>query len=343
MMPQIGSEDTSWLKFVHHGESEAAISYSGRMAQLVSEMSRKDSQYPSLAFFLGKKTKDDALQQLFPRDHCRQNRRAASGTVINLQLDRSSAHSRHPLLFADCNPSLRPGYEWDEKPSSAMRKFYPWAPPPSTTRLDLLEDILARLLFRFTDVICLFADDCGGLRGARSLLSVWAKRNKQRTASLWRPHVVVASRPSSVEDEKIISSALRDDCDLEQAFTSIAMVAIPVEGDDYSGLSEHLSHTLVLAREERASASVLFSAHHANIFFEKALRHFSQHPVEPFDFVRASRCGNEVTEDLALHLENFFRLVRVHKVPSVAACSFTASAMLIDAYPPGMHGKYSSA
>jgi hypothetical protein len=339
-MPRIGSEDTSWLKFVHDGESEAAaISYSGRLAQLVSEMSHKDSQCPSLAFFLGAKAKDDALQQLFPGDHGRRNRRADSGTVINLQLDRSSTHHSHPLLFADCNPSLRPDFEWDEKPSRAMGQFYPLAHARSTSKLDLLEDILARLLFRFTDIICLFADDCGGLLGARCLLSGWAKRNKQRTGNLWRPHVVVASRLTRVEDEKIMSHAFKDDSDLQQAFASIAMIAVPIEGIGRSGLGEYLRRTIVLAREERASASVLFSAQHTNAFFQQALRHFIQHPIEPFDFVRASRYGNEVTEDIAMHLENFLQLTRTYEVPSLAACSFVASALLVDAYPPGMHSK----
>jgi hypothetical protein len=320
-----------------------AISYNGRLAQLAGQLDCKDSQTPTMVLFLGKRAKDDALDQLFPDDHC--HRRRTHGSSINLRLDRSSTHSAHPIMLADCDPSLRARVEWDEHPNVATQQYYPLPWQSSMARLQFLDDILPRLLFTFTDVICLFADDCGGLLGALSLLLPWARSYTTfRGHIAWRPHIVVTTRITNPENEKVILTAWDDDKWLQKAFASVSLAIAPSQGEILSagadsGLEASLLRTYAVARADRASASILFSATHVSALFERALDHYSQDRSEPFDFIRASRFGNELTDETTLHIETLLNLCKVHEIPSVAACSLVASATLVDAYPPGMHSK----
>jgi hypothetical protein len=319
-----------------------AISYNGRLAQLAGQLDCKDSQTPTIVLFLGKRAKDDALGQLFPDDHCHRRRR--HGSSVNLRLDRSSTRSAHPIMFADCDPSLRARVEWDEHPNAATRQYFPLAWQSRMATSQLLDDILPRLLFAFTDVICLFADDCGGLLGALSLLLSWARSyTPSRDHIAWRPHVVVATRIASAENEKVILTAWDDDTWLQKAFASVSLAIVPSQGEILpagadSGLKAHLLRMYAVARADRASTSILFSATHVSALFERALGHYSQDRSEPFNFIRASRFGNEVTDETT-HMETLLNLCKVHEIPSTAACSLVASATLVDAYPPGMHSK----
>lgn len=328
--PEPPHQDTSWIKFIDHG-----VSYNGRLAKLVADLTHSNSQTPTLVFFLGKQAKDCALDQLFPYERSCQRRTECSR--ISLQLDRSSKHADHPIMFADCDPSLRARVEWDTSPEVATRRVYPStcdsAPGPQ-----LLEDVLNRVLFTFTDVICLFADDCGGLLGARSLLSSWAN-NQKDSRRAWKPHVIVASRATSPGHEDVIRRALVDDRCIQKAFASATVVVLPASGDT-SELKRQLSNMYVAARVDRIESSILFSANHVSALFERALDHYAHTPLEDFNFVRASRFRNEITEDTALHVENFLSMSKVHEVPSVIVCSFLASATLVDAYPVGMHSKF---
>lgn len=160
------------------------------MAHLVAQLHCGEFQYPTLVLFLGKTAKDDALDSLFPHNHVRGRRKHKS--AINLHLESASAHSDYPILFADCDPTLQVRVAPDTSPDAATRHFYPLPPGCQLSKSQILEDVLTRIIFTFIDVICLFADDCGGLYGARSLLSTWATSyNHSGSTVPWRPHIVV--------------------------------------------------------------------------------------------------------------------------------------------------------
>jgi len=58
-----------------------------------------------------------------------------------------------------------------------------------------------------------------------------------------------------------------------------------------------------------------------------------------FDFILASRRGNEVELDFVHHLFRFLRCEEDHQVPRDALMTFIASSIMLDVYPSKMHGK----
>jgi len=53
-----------------------------------------------MAFFLGRKSKDVVLRQIFPNNNIRRERHDG---IVNLRLDSSTISSELPLLFADAD------------------------------------------------------------------------------------------------------------------------------------------------------------------------------------------------------------------------------------------------
>lgn len=59
----------------------------------------------------------------------------------------------------------------------------------------------------------------------------------------------------------------------------------------------------------------------------------------PFDFILASRRGNEVKPDFVYYLFKFIRCGEDHQVPRDALITFIASIIMLDVYLPKMHSK----
>jgi hypothetical protein len=58
----------------------------------------------------------------------------------------------------------------------------------------------------------------------------------------------------------------------------------------------------------------------------------------PFSFLSATRVGNQIDDDLLDHLTNFLRLAQKVNMASPDFTLYISSALVMDAYPPGMHG-----
>src|SRR5690242_11002958 len=92
----------TWLGFVE-GEAAPLLSYGWRFARVVEEMHDPSEQFPHLVFFMGRSQKDRALQRLCESSHHSKKYQRESGN-INLRTDNASVQSKHPWLFADCDP-----------------------------------------------------------------------------------------------------------------------------------------------------------------------------------------------------------------------------------------------
>jgi hypothetical protein len=62
----------------------------------------------------------------------------------------------------------------------------------------------------------------------------------------------------------------------------------------------------------------------------------------PFDYIRASRHGNELQADYKDYLTSFLRLGAASGVFYDNMAAYIASTILFDTYPPGMHRKFCS-
>jgi len=77
---------------------------------------------------------------------------------------------------------------------------------------------------------------------------------------------------------------------------------------------------------------------HVSEFFHMAVAHTAVSINQPFDFVLASCRGNEVQPDFIHHLSRFLRVRESHQTLCDALMAFIVSNILLDAYPPKMHG-----
>ena len=320
-------------------DKEVCILDDGRLKRAVQAMTNPSAQYPSLLFFIGRKAKDLALRELFPHNNVRRGRQDRN-CIANLRLDASSISCTRPILFADSDP-LSVIYRNHEIASCHRTTSYP-TPWALTSDHSLYDTLHARLFFPFTDVICIFADDFKDLESVRDSLNAWATIGlASDLPKEIRPRVVIVAsdQMKRLRRNKQPWSTL----DMRDSFSTIDSFYLP--GGHLSSLARYrrLKDIILKQTDEmrqiRISKHYLFSAVHISTLFSRALQHTVNSVNQPFSFIRASREGNEITEDYSDHLSTFFKLGARCEVPYSSLTSFVASSILMDAYPPNMHSR----
>ncbi|OQE66362.1 hypothetical protein PENNAL_c0188G01118 [Penicillium nalgiovense] len=151
------SIDIGWLDVGTREDSTFAIQDNGRLRRVVSELCDQDRQYPSLCVFLGGKTKNHALQRLYPLNNIK---RHDSEAPIKLRYDVASLQSRRPVLLADgdipSNDKLYPAKRLDAGVGHPVH----WN---NYSAAKILLVLWSQLIFVFTDVVCIFIDDAACL------------------------------------------------------------------------------------------------------------------------------------------------------------------------------------
>lgn len=333
---------STWLYFsrVH----ELTLYDEGRFARLLDDLSDATTQQPSLLLFVGRQAKNIALRELFPFNNFKKKRNTGG---VDLRLDTTTIASKYPIFIVDSDSKL--------ETSTTLSKFtcheiksnrLHWECPP---QLDVSDILFARLLFLITDVICIFADDFSSPTEIVALLKSWAAAGSASCLPrLIRPRVVIVA----TEDEASITFNVLQAQDLKfglgqqdliNFFSSIIVLYLTTA--PLSALARHRRLKEVLLRHAdemrhlRQQARQLYSAVHLHRLFREAVSHISQTAERPFNFIQASRVSNPIHEEYGKHLATFVHLAGVYGIAHEETASFIASAMLMDAYPPGMHSK----
>ncbi|KAI9760680.1 MAG: hypothetical protein M1840_002356 [Geoglossum simile] len=336
-------EHIAWLQVV--GDEDFYFCDPSRMTQVAESLTNPGSQYPSCVFFIGKRQKDIAIRQIFTHNNIR---RGCSNGIANLRVDSNTVGSKHPILFADGDPHIQiPPRQ--EVLSCHRQVIYPiaWKPHPQRKILDVA---YSRILFLFSDVICLFADDLGGLEEVALLLTTWALvGDASGLPKEIRPKVIIITSGNSssatfdvLEMESFCFSVTRGSpVDLRKTFSSITLMHLANQMLSplarYRPLKEELLRQFDQIRQLRHQKHCLFSANHLQAFYRFAIQHAAGSATLPINFVMASRTENEVRSDYADHLLTFLQSCVQFKLPYDDVSSFIASSILMDAYPPGMH------
>lgn len=335
----------SFLLEVAVGQAAPQLVYGCRLARLASELSEPSTQLPQIIFFAGHRLKNQALRQV-----CHSNYRGHSRhqRCINIRMDNRTLRSLQPRFFVDCDPTG----DFTSQAFGSPRICHPEKVFPLDTSFQgrYLQDlILSRLIFPFIDVLCIFAEDIGGLGAARNLLLAWAKIGSASSLShAVRPKVVIvvgatqSTTHDILDDEEFLHELLEaGDVPFLAAFGEVRICRLPPEGLSpearFLGLAEDISRGLRDMRRIRDRHNVLFSATHLEAFFRLALEHISASPLSSFDFIRAARCQNPLDGAFTSHITNFLKLGNRTRAPYNIMASYIASAILMDAYPTGMH------
>ncbi|KAJ5501995.1 hypothetical protein N7463_004869 [Penicillium fimorum] len=122
-MQQINN--VGWFDVGMRDDSRMAVSEYSRLKETASELANPQSQCPMVCALLGRKNKDYALQQLFPRNNIK---RHDSDANIKLCSDLVPSNSHFPVLFADGDTGQR-----NYAPTS--KRLQPTAHPPGLVGL----------------------------------------------------------------------------------------------------------------------------------------------------------------------------------------------------------------
>lgn len=339
-------KDFSWLKVV--GVDETRLLDPSRMSQLATKLRAPADQSPLLVLFLGLRAKDAALEELFPHIEF-----GSDAGLATLQVDNESVGSEHPIYLAQSGPGQELSRVTDDTRSYGTESFsLQWM--DTTTRTNLYNFVHARILCLFIDVFFVFADDLASFEEAVQLLASWAAIGDSGPTSFKkaRPRVIIVTShgergPSStldilnIEDiqQGLHNKSLRD------FFSTIKVLYLTVEQNSpmarFRRLKGLLRRELDEASVVRKDLGCLYSAVHLSRFFRLAVAHTVATPSQSFDFVLASRRDNKVRADLEQHLSRFLQLGLKNNSVQESLMTMIASTIILDAYPPKMHGRLS--
>jgi hypothetical protein len=330
---------TAWVELVDENP-KPVLYYGNRLAEVVGELRHPSEQSPHTVLLMGRDLKDEALRHLCPS--AESSRRH---TTVALHVDGRTTRAEHPRLFADCDPTnqkLKPAVETVPACHAQTDISIDW--PPDESPHDM---ILSRLLFLFVDVICIFADDIGGLDVVENLLSTWARIGSSSTLhhqTLPRVMVVVGGRTVSatqslIDEQDFLFHLIRPEMPpLFDTFADIQTFRLLPGDDRFVQLERDLSSQLQTTQLWRARKRVDFSAIHLERLFQEAVQHVGDGISLPFDCVQKSRRRNPLSGDFSSHLKTFLSLDHRTSLPYEGLISHIASAIFMDAYPPDMHG-----
>ncbi|KAL9129889.1 MAG: hypothetical protein Q9217_001789 [Psora testacea] len=333
-------EHVAWLRLSE--EKENTIYDEARLGRVLADLISPEIQQPSLLLFVGGKTKDVALRVLFSDNNIP---RARGEGLTNLRVDNSTVRSNHPIFFADTNLHYLP--EAEIPPLAChVSKAHPLrrADDSESSLFDLIH---ARLFGLFSDVICVFAEDFHSLDDVVFCLKRWAAAGWEASnkSSPLRPRVIIVLERSSASVtyntlEMLELEDLRFNLrqqDLIQFFSAIVLFRLP--DDRMSCLARHRAlKELVLRhademRQLRRALRQLFSAAHLSYFF--------QHAITKLDWDQAPNLMELGCErplhNLWEHAERFLQITG-GGADWEKAMMLLASGLLMNAYPPRMHG-----
>jgi hypothetical protein len=331
---------TQWVELSGLRNSpEVSITYGRRLHSVIGGLPSPDTKLPTVFFFLGKRKKVCALQNIFPNNNI--TRRKAHGIAV-LHLDTTTSGSDYPFLFADCNPDaeiLNQIGEWDSCHENIRYRVNVGDEEAAATSKELVDKIHSRLLLNFVDVVCLFADDLGGPGAVVHRLMRWIQcRRDSHCFPSHRPGVVVVV--SGSRDCHTLS-VMEKTYGFRETFASLTVVDMTVSASQ-SELAAHMSLKGILTdkadtiRRRRAELRTLYTATHIEAFFVEALEGFALCSGRGFDFVAATRRRRGGPNKMTPHIQQFLSLAR-EEISEATISSFVASALLMDCYPAGMH------
>ncbi|KAJ6114197.1 hypothetical protein N7512_007642 [Penicillium capsulatum] len=336
------TKDIGWLDVGVREDSRLAVLDHGRLQRVVDDLSDPDNQCPSLCVFLGGNAKSHALQQIYTLNNIK---RHVSEAQIKLRYDIASLESRRPVLLADGNiPRLKQSLA--KRLDAGMGLPVSWD-SHSTDRI--LQVLWSRLIFVFTDVVCIFIDDTSGLKDAvQFLVDSLQLRSASPFPPSYLPRVILIYGPGVQTDEtdppgidllyhKLQSQGYDDLSGLFSSTTSIYM-----QDSHLSDTAKFQRLKAVIAEQRDAMSSIRQeyqaspSATHLTALFRSAFRHTLDDIDNPFDIVQATREDRPVNLCLESHLAHYLEIglsvnIHLHELaPSIA------SALFMDHYVPGM-------
>lgn len=312
----------------------------GKLQYVVHEMETPTTQYPSVLFFIGRKQKTALLRTIYPGNNLA--RRSGMG-IARLHVRLGTGGSRFPLLLGDSDSCRKLVGLKDPRHESSSDHRLTWSQIRKPNGTEILNHVYTSLIFPLTDVLCLFADDMGGLRKVQTLILDWVNTGPEPKLAM-RPRILVVVNEDSLDP----TEPLEDICGpqmverISPMFSAISLVRL-TNRDEISAhkicqpLQTALFFETEAARNHRINRKLLFSALHLEALFRRAIHHIVNQPDNPLDLIQLSRIGFPSPTQMQSPIRDFIgACIRLNVQPSAISKNI-AAALLMDANPPHMH------
>lgn len=214
---------------------------------------------------------------------------------------------------------------------------------PENVAENVAENVLARLLAPFTDVICIFSSDFGGLVGVGGLLeALMRKGNASTLPQVVRPIVFVVMDSAAIPPhanliaKQFLLEMLHFNGEISAYFSNLTVLHISPRKPQ--ALLDHILPAVEEMQRRRKEARYLFSLEHFSALFKHACDHFSNTITEPVDFVKFSRLRNPIPQAFPQHLAELLGQMSTETEITNSGVPLIASSLFLDSNPPGMHG-----
>lgn len=171
------------------------------MIRIMRKLTNSVSQQSSVLLFIGRKAKNLALRELFPK----QIKKGSHDDIVTLRVDNRSLYFDHSVLFVESDSSVTissivNNIFCHEIETSSIR----WV--KVTTMHNIYDILYGRLFCLFVDVLCIFVDDFINFESVVNRLKVWVAADSESTLfKQTRSRVVIVKR-----DDKVSSSSTYD-------------------------------------------------------------------------------------------------------------------------------------
>jgi hypothetical protein len=362
--------DSIWIDFGVHGY-DVVLHEHQRPYHALRMLPFPDVQEPQMISFIGQDTKTRIARDAF-------NLGIAPGhknILLNKLPGRKKAQC--PIFIADSGIYHLSYLHKTVSKADAHQHVIHWHQdvPQAVAPTTLAELLHTRILIPFSTVVCIFADDFDGLDKVAKLLASWlsARDQKRESSSSTMARIFVLTEwhdPGNTFDETLalinFMKSIRTQVgllneglglfgahyirnnDILSLITvqlgDIKVMPIPKSSEANTSamlgkLRARILHESDEVHSARKSSRVAFSARHLEALLHLACAHFAKTTESPFNFIRASRIANPLSQELPTHVSEFLekvpaQLITVFFVPVIA------SALSLDAFPPGAYSKY---
>jgi hypothetical protein len=320
---------------------KTSLAYHNRLRIIADSLPRSSVQYPTLLYFFGHKSKSVALRSIYSESGITKHRHYGAA---NVKVDPLSANNENPIYIIDTSidKMIRVG----EFTQSPCHNTVTYSIDEAAEASTLLDTIYPRLLSLFIDVICIFADDIGGLAAVISKLASWAsKRGAASIPCTIQPRVLVVTcipeetLSSTISDFFTQALAISKFSASFSALNIVNIVGRNPRSRNYRLLEPVIEQEMLASRKARLDSAMLFSSDHIAAYFDGAVRHFAKGATTGFNFVVEARRDFPVRLEIQGHLKDFLKWCVESRVSYTATFEFIASAILLDSLPPATHSK----
>ncbi|KAJ5500664.1 hypothetical protein N7453_009715 [Penicillium expansum] len=332
---------SAWLDLLSDVTGRSLVD-TGRFEEIIQGMSHPNSQYPSFIYFAGNGNRIKALQALFPHNNV--TRKGPTG-LIRIHLSTTTAHTEHPIIFAESNPFSQAGVgdtcliRW----SGDKHRRYSISLWESQPLADLQQDVIRQKILPWTQVLCLFVDTISEMQDIQRLLEApfgTLSIGTQEIPNLMRVIIIMSG------NSQLKMHDTNEDFDTPKVCMGQHKVTI-LDLRDRSELSPTVVfeplRSLILdeiqeIRKIQKEKCLAISAVHLNALWDRTLQLQMKGPnptnLDCLLVARGAYIRNKSMVNCFVELQKHIANSACHESELY---KFIASALLLDAYPPGMH------